>query len=624
MKRQLVTPLFLSAIALAVSSAHAQRARGIDVSAWQGGSINWTSVRNSGVQFAFIRSSRGGTTGFYNQSDPNNNLGQNTQSQRYDDPYFERNINGAAANNILAGPYHFMRADILTYVNSSGQTVTHTGLDEANHFLEKAGMYMRPGYLRPVMDIEAGGSERSRTSLSDFSMAFSDRIYEVTGVRPIAYAGTYYANDELDSRLAIHDLWMPRYVTSVDPQTAVDIPAASGRPNVYGLWNPAYPTIPATRPWDFWQYTSSGSTPGIPGNVDQNVANGDIDWVRENFVIPAVWLVDSSGEWNTAANWNGVTVLPTPNDRVIINRTTGVYNITLSSGTHSIRSLQLNEPLAINGGSLTIAQYANLANLVTVNDGSLTSASIHHTTTLTLNGGTITTGSVTGNGILLAYGGDLHADSVRFGTVMLDGGNIHLTSSQTSVVTSINHTSSGSIDLGSAKLVVNYIGATPLDSIRLLIGQGYASGAWTGEGLRSDQLSTSTAIAYVEASRAVSPTGGSWGGISVDGTAILIAKALKGDTDLSGSVDFDDLLALAQAYDAGGTWIDGDTNYDGLINFDDLLSVAQNYGATLLADGSITADAGANFAADWALAQSIVPEPSLLALIPLLVVRRRR
>ncbi|MCS7034030.1 MAG: hypothetical protein NZ561_08550, partial [Phycisphaerae bacterium] len=102
----------------ATSESFGQRAVGIDVSAWQG-SINWQTVARpvsqggGGKQFAFIRSTRGGTTGYYNQSDPNNQNGQNTLSQRYDDPYFVSNITNATAHGILAGPYHFGRPDII-------------------------------------------------------------------------------------------------------------------------------------------------------------------------------------------------------------------------------------------------------------------------------------------------------------------------------------------------------------------------------------------------------------------------------------------------------------------------------------------------------------------------------
>ena len=57
---------------------------------------------------------------------------------------------------------------------------------------------------------------------------------------------------------------------------------------------------------------------------------------------------------------------------------------------------------------------------------------------------------------------------------------------------------------------------------------------------------------------------------------------LPGDADRSRSVDFSDLLALAQHYGAAGNFAQGDFNYNGSVGFDDLLILAQNYGTSLL------------------------------------------
>src|SRR5436190_14938403 len=105
--------------------AAAQRSQGLDVSDWQG-TISWTSVHNAGKDFAFIRSSRGGTTGFYDENDANNVNGLNTLSQRYDDTKFYANIDAATSVGMFAGPYHFGRADIIaTTTNANG--IANTG-----------------------------------------------------------------------------------------------------------------------------------------------------------------------------------------------------------------------------------------------------------------------------------------------------------------------------------------------------------------------------------------------------------------------------------------------------------------------------------------------------------------
>jgi hypothetical protein len=104
-------------------------------------------------------------------------------------------------------------------------------------------------------------------------------------------------------------------------------------------------------------------------------------------------------------------------------------------------------------------------------------------------------------------------------------------------------------------------------------------------------------------------------------TVSFVARgAYAGDANLSDSVDFDDLLILAQNYSTGdATWLVGDFNRDELVSFDDLLALAQNYGL-----GAIGIDPG-SFAADWALARSLVPEPTSVTMLgALLIIRRRR
>jgi hypothetical protein len=101
----------------------------------------------------------------------------------------------------------------------------------------------------------------------------------------------------------------------------------------------------------------------------------------------------------------------------------------------------------------------------------------------------------------------------------------------------------------------------------------------------------------------------------------------KGDATLDTKVNFDDLL-LAQHYGEINSALDvhvADLNLDGSVNFADLLTLAQNYGTN---NGqSVIGSANPNFAGDWALAQSLVPEPSSFATLIIAVAaagRRRR
>lgn len=86
---------------------------------------------------------------------------------------------------------------------------------------------------------------------------------------------------------------------------------------------------------------------------------------------------------------------------------------------------------------------------------------------------------------------------------------------------------------------------------------------------------------------------------------------LAGDANVDGTVNFADLLTLAQNYgQTNAIWDQGDFNGDGAVNFDDLLLLAQHYGQT-----SASAEPAP-------LAQ--VPEPIFIAIIGMATTLRRR
>jgi hypothetical protein len=70
----------------------------------------------------------------------------------------------------------------------------------------------------------------------------------------------------------------------------------------------------------------------------------------------------------------------------------------------------------------------------------------------------------------------------------------------------------------------------------------------------------------------------------VDDTATLVSFTLLGDSNLDRSVNFVDLVHLAQSYGvtaAGTTWLHGDFTYDGRTAFEDLVALAQNYNRSM-------------------------------------------
>ena len=99
--------------------------------------------------------------------------------------------------------------------------------------------------------------------------------------------------------------------------------------------------------------------------------------------------------------------------------------------------------------------------------------------------------------------------------------------------------------------------------------------------------------------------------------------ALFGDANYSDTVDFNDLLALASHFNQDASdWSAGNFNGDGRVDFNDLLILAARFNTSAEQVASLSGD----FAAQWALAQAIAPEPAML-LAPIAfaaLVRRRR
>ena len=410
--------ILIVALLFAPRLAFAQRLLGLDVSAYQG-SISTTSwdtlhratnqqvsgVNGDGRDFVFIRASRGGTTGEDHHSGgypPSDNTFTNL-SQRYDDPYFVQNITRATAAGMFAGSYHFARPDIIATTGNSGG-IPNNGADEANHMIQMAGAWMRPGYLLPVLDLEAGNPQRTPAELTAFAVEFSDRIYEVMGIRPAVYCGGNYATYVQSVQPSIVNslpvLWTARWPNPGDPNS---IPVQTAYPNdsisnIYGPWDD--PPRPA-QPWAFWQYASTmrlnGNNNGL-SSTDVDVAQGGIEFVKD-YYVPALWMTNSDGLWTTLSNWNsgltpiapvqgpgqlarvGTLTLPTPrlpasDDTVILDRPNTNVTITLGSGSHTIRKLYVRETLNITNGSLVI-------NYTPTNDSTPISAQFSAPVTLT-------------------------------------------------------------------------------------------------------------------------------------------------------------------------------------------------------------------------------------------------
>ncbi|MFT3785596.1 MAG: autotransporter-associated beta strand repeat-containing protein [Tepidisphaeraceae bacterium] len=296
---------------------------------------------------------------------------------------------------------------------------------------------------------------------------------------------------------------------------------------------------------------------------------------------------------------------------------TYVASVLMNGGTlGALADWTGNVPMTINGG------------IIRADDGAATPVAHDITLSGVVNGGVIEkqgAGSLILTGANTYVGGtNIHAGKVvggghtalSTGPVTIDAGAtlaVQTGYSDALVLTGIPTIAVGAkVDVSDSGLVIDYSGSTVIDTIRT----SAASGALMSSRTLSDSR---IKVGYIEASLITTGGTGTFRNVTVDDTAILIRAVLGGDTNIDGTVNFADLLALAANYNSTtGIWQKGDFNYDGNVNFSDLLSLASNYNQTVTG----------SFAGDWALAQSVVPEPTTLAALTLgagtLLVRRRR
>ena len=192
--------------------------KGIDVSVYQG-NINWNAVKNSGIDFAIIRSGYG--------KDP----GQQ-------DRYFLQKIINAKKAGIYVGVYHY------SYASSPSEAI-----QEAEYCLsitKSSGIKLD---LPIYYDIEYSSiiNNQNVNSRTQMCISFCTRI-ENAGY----WAGVY-------SNLN----WFRNYLNESELKSR------------YSIWLAQYNSINDMN-CDIWQYTSSGSINGINGDVDLNTMYRDL------------------------------------------------------------------------------------------------------------------------------------------------------------------------------------------------------------------------------------------------------------------------------------------------------------------------------------------------------------
>src|SRR5258706_1631534 len=279
---------------------------------------------------------------------------------------------------------------------------------------------------------------------------------------------------------------------------------------------------------------------------------------------------------------------------------TNVGTIDVLRGTLLLHNAFVNQ----SGASLTAVG----TDLITFQSGLQNSGTVN-LTDASLAGGLDGTGALT-----VGAGAAADAAYVTQQSLHVTGGGVvrmrnSLGAPVVSVVKSLQLDAGGSVDIGNNALVIDYTaGASPLASIRSAIVAG---------ALTSSALTSSKAIGYAEATDVLpfanGATSDTFLGSTVDKTTILTRYTLAGDANLDGTVDFNDLVKLAQNYnisDGSRTLIGGDFTYDGDTEFHGLVKLAPEYHSAL--PGEAIPGAGAAFESDLATAFASVPEPSVL------------
>ena len=123
----------------------------------------------------------------------------------------------------------------------------------------------------------------------------------------------------------------------------------------------------------------------------------------------------------------------------------------------------------------------------------------------------------------------------------------------------------GRLDVGTSRLDVHYGANDPFAQIRRWI---------FGGAIFSSSADARHNVGYADSADGIVH--------GLIGPAVRAQFTLDGDANLDGTVNFADLLLLAQNYGKHeANWDQGDFNYDGNVGFNDLLLLAQNFGSSL-------------------------------------------
>lgn len=210
---------------------------GIDLSS-HNGEVDFTKVVRADVKYAWIKVTEGTT---------------------HVNPGFQKKFKDARRAGLIVGAYHFARPD--TYAGDPKDWK-----NEADNFLKQLEVArLECGDLVPVVDLEQGLKTDDNYNC-EWYLNWLDYVGCQTKTRPIIYTARWAwqlyimkGSNELQNQLSTYPLWLASYNEGVQPERTTT------------LWNK----------WDIWQWTGSGTVPGVTGRCDQNwMAGGQLDKLR--------------------------------------------------------------------------------------------------------------------------------------------------------------------------------------------------------------------------------------------------------------------------------------------------------------------------------------------------------
>ena len=207
-----------------VARARALPIQGIDVSRYQG-RIDFAAARNAGTHFVFMKA---------------------TEGADYVDPNFRANWDAARRAGVPRGAYHFM-------------TWCSLARDQAEWF--KRNVPRDADQLPPVLDLEWNhqSSCKAKFSKEDTLEKIRLMLAEMeahTGKIPIIYTDITFHRDVLAGLHFDNAFWLRS--VAAEPHTRY-----------------------AYRDHTFWQWTQTGTMPGVRGEVDRNAFYGtESEWIR--------------------------------------------------------------------------------------------------------------------------------------------------------------------------------------------------------------------------------------------------------------------------------------------------------------------------------------------------------